>query len=195
VSDALIEIACSMTECLHQAADDVASDTRDEAFDDATSRGGLLYRRAHNRMIGRFSGDRRVVCDTTDNAMHIRVGATAISFYSARNGLDSPNLTGSDTKRTVVDESQTMFVLDDQVAIRRLVLMHESSPDGLIRAALGVLESAKKWSWRVTLFDRFELHGDAISQSHGDAYDTRPEAELPPLRPRNAIDRDEPVSQ
>src|SRR4029078_3224638 len=106
VDDDVVAVACEMADCLREAADDVAADTRDEAFDDATSRGGLLYRRAHNRMLARFDVDDRVVCDTTDNALHIRVGATAISFYSARNGLDSPNLVGSHTKQTIVDEFQ-----------------------------------------------------------------------------------------
>lgn len=189
LGDSLIEVACTMTECLHRAADDVASDTRADSFDDTTSRGGLLYRRARNRMVANFLDDERVVCDTTDNALHIRVGATAISFYSARNGLDSPSVTGSQTKRSVVDESQTMLVLDDRQEIRRLVLMHEASPDGLVRAALGLLESATKWSWRVTLFDRFAADNDAQSDARGQAYDARPEAELPPFKLRHGAER------
>ena len=40
-----------MTSCILAAADDVAADTREDSYDDATSRGGLLYRRAHNRVL------------------------------------------------------------------------------------------------------------------------------------------------
>ncbi len=195
VSDPLIDVASLMADCLSQAADDVAADTRDEAFDDTTSRGSLLYRRARNRMMTRFADDHRIVCDTTDNALHIRVGPTAISFYSARNGLDSPDVSGSRTKRAVVDESQMMFTLDDRSKIQRLVLMHEASPDGLVRAALGVLDSATTWSWRVTLFDRFALTEDAEPDTRGAPYDERPEAKLPPMARRNEGKLDETGEQ
>src|SRR4051794_20272572 len=38
VTDELVEIALTMAECIEAAADDVANDTRDAAYDDATSR-------------------------------------------------------------------------------------------------------------------------------------------------------------
>lgn len=178
VSDEQLHVSLAMVECLRDAGDDVAADTRDEAFDDATSRGGLLYRRARNRILGRFDEDVTVTCDTTDNALHVRVGATAISFYSARAGLDNPSINGSRTKRRVVDESQMALDLEDQANIRRLVILHETSPDGLVRAAVGVLESDTKWSWYVTLYDRFALDGADKDERRGDAYDQRPEPEI-----------------
>lgn len=181
-----IEVAMAMLDCLREAADDVAEDTREEAFDDATSRGGLLYRRARNRILDRFHDVLDVVCDTTDNALHVRTGDTAISFYSARNGLDNPDVSGSVTKQRVVDESQMAFDLDDQAKIPRLVIMYEASPDGMVRAALGVLESATKWAWRVTIFDRFAL-GEAVPpEVRVDSYDERPEPEISITRKSDA---------
>jgi hypothetical protein len=195
LSAPLIAVAMEMTDCLFEAADDVAGDTRDEAFDDSTSRGSLLYRRARNRMLARFVDRHEVVCDTTDNALHIRVNGTAISFYSARDGLDSPNVSGSRTKQVVVDESQTMFAFDDRLEIRRLVLMHEASPDGLVRAAIGKLESATKWSWRVTLFDRFAVSDSPEAAGQGASYMEQPEVELPPLVRRENLNADDSMNR
>lgn len=184
VIDDLIAVAITMADAIHAAADDVANDTRDAAFDDATSRGGLLYRRAHNRVLAQFAESPRVTCDTTDNALHVRYGDTALSFYSARNGLEHPRLTGSTTKKRVVDESQLSLEVNDTVVLRRLVLMHESAPDGLIRIGLGVLADSTTWSWNVGLYDRYADTSAIESNEDRVAYDELPEAELPSMQPR-----------
>jgi hypothetical protein len=180
----VVDVATTMTDCILQAADDMAADTRDESFDDPTSRGGLLYRRAHNRIVHALSQDRRAVVDRTDNALHVRVGGTAISFYSARNGLDNPSLTGSTTKKTVVDEMQMMLPVGGG-DVRRLVLMHESDEDGAVRVALGVMQSPTSWSWRVTMFDRYALEEQPERAVPEPAYDELPEATLPAIERRD----------
>ncbi|MCW3016733.1 MAG: hypothetical protein JWO02_3825 [Solirubrobacterales bacterium] len=186
VTDKLIAVALIMAECIEAAADDVANDTRAAAYDDATSRGGLLYRRARNRILRRFESEPLVSCDLTDNALHVRFGHTALSFYSAREGLEHPNVAGSNTKRRVVDESQLTLAVDDTPVIKRLVLMHESAPDGLVRIATGVLAGAQSWTWKVTLYDRYATQATSSDAEDRVAYDQLPEAELPELKPRKA---------
>ena len=189
VPDEVVDIACAMTDCILVAGDDVAADTRVDTFDDATSRGQLLYRRAHNRIIDVFADDGRVVLDTHDNALSVRVGETAISFYSARNGLDSPSLTGSRTKHHVVDEMQLMLDIDGSVPAR-MVLMHESGEDGTGRVAFGVMLDPSNWNWRVSLFDRYSGAATGALGEHT-AYDELPEPELPPIEPHEPNEQDE----
>jgi len=190
----VVDAACAMTTCIMDAADDVASDTREEAFDDATSRGGLLYRRAHNRVLAVFDGVQTITLDRTDNALHVRVGEIAVSFYSARDGLDFPNLDGSITKRNVVDEMQMVLEVG-QPALRRLVLMHESDEDGAVRVALGVMASPRAWAWRVTMFDRFATEEPAAEGPAPTAYDDMAEPELPPMEPREQDEAEDAEDQ
>lgn len=195
LDDETIQIAVVIAEEIEAAAEDVANDTRKGSFDDSTSRGGLLYRRARNRTIARFEPNLEVSCDTTDNALHIRFRETAFSFYSAREGLENPSLQGSATKKRVVDESQMMLEIGDETAVRRLVLMHESATDGLVRLGLGVLADSKTWSWKVALYDRYAAGGVATGDQDRVAYDQLPETDLPPLEPREPAEaeRDEPA--
>lgn len=189
VTGDLIEIALAMAECIEAAAEDVANDTRDAAYDDATSRGGLLYRRARNRILDRFGSEPLVTCDLTDNALHVRYGHTALSFYSAREGLENPNIAGSITKRRVVDESQMSLAVGDTPVIKRLVLMHESAPDGLVRIAIGVLASAQSWTWKVALYDRYAAEEISSDTDDRVSFDQQDEAELPELKPRKVDER------
>lgn len=184
LDDETIDIAIAIAEEIEAAAEDVANDTRTSSFDDSTSRGQLLYRRARNRTIVRFEPNLEVSCDTTDNALHIRFRGTAFSFYSAREGLEHPSLQGSATKKRVVDESQLMLKTGDKPVTHRLVLMHESAPDGLVRLGLGVLASSTTWSWRIALYDRYAAGGAVVVDEDRVAYDQLPEADLPPLEPR-----------
>lgn len=165
LDDDLIRVATTMAEEIHAAADDVASDTRSAAYDDSTSRGQLLYRRARNRIVARFEQDLAISCDTTDNALHIRYRQTAFSFYSAREGLERPSVYGSRTKRRVVDESQMTLDVGDEIELRRLVLMHEAADDGLVRLGVGVLASSTEWSWNIRLYDRYAMPRSTISVS------------------------------
>lgn len=180
----VVDIACVMTSCILAAAEDVAADTRDESYDDATSRGGLLYRRAHNRVLADLKADERAVLDRTDNALHVRIGGVAVSFYAARNGLDFPNLDGSVTKRNVVDEMQMVLNVGEP-ELRRLVLMHESDDDGAVRVALGVMDGARSWAWRATMYDRYASEDATATEPPSAAYDQLPEPELPPMRRRD----------
>jgi len=184
LDDNLIEVATAMASDIEDAADDVANDTRKAAYDDSTSRGQLLHRRARNRIIARYKDDPSVSCDTTDNALHIRSGQVALSFYSAREGLEHPKVSGSRTKRRVVDESQMTLNVGDRVELRRLVLLHEASDDGLLRVGVGVLASSTEWSWNIRLYDRYATDVDAESKDQRAAYDQLPEPELPALAPR-----------
>jgi hypothetical protein len=72
LDDDLIAVTAAMAGDIQDAADDVVSDTRKATFDDSTSRGQLLHRRARNRIIARYKNDTAISCDTTDNALHIR---------------------------------------------------------------------------------------------------------------------------
>lgn len=190
----VIDVASVMTSCILDAADDVAADTRPESYDDANSRGGLLYRRAHNRMIHELKDDARATLDRTDNALHVRVEPIAVSFYSARNGLDFPSLDGSHTKRSIVDEMQMMLAVGD-AELRRLVLMHESDKDGAVRVALGVMDTARSWSWRATMFDRYAIDQRSETEGIQAAYDKMAEPELPPMARRDQGNLDDAARQ
>ncbi len=199
LDEEMIEVAVAIAEEIEAAAEDVANDTRTDSFDDSTSRGQLLYRRARNRTIVRFKPNLEVSCDTTDNALHIRFRGIAFCFYSAREGLEHPSVQGSATKRRVVDESQLMLETCDEAAVNRLVLMHESAPDGLVRLGIGVLANSTTWNWKIALYDRYAASDVAANDQDRLAYDQLPEAELPSLPPRKfeeaagdeEIDRDE----
>lgn len=180
----MINIALAIAEEIEAAADDVANDTRGSSFDDSTSRGQLLYRRARNRTLVRFEPNLEVSCDTTDNALHIRFRGTAFSFYSAREGLEHPSVRGSATKERVVDESQLMLKTGDETTVHRLVVMHESAPDGLVRLGVGVLANSTTWSWKVALYDRYAAGETVTFDEERVAYDQLPEADLPALEPR-----------
>ncbi len=188
LGNGLIDVTTAMARDIQDAADDVAGDTRAAAFDDSTSRGQLLHRRARNRIIARYQDDTAIGCDTTDNALHIRSSETAVSFYSAREGLEHPKITGSRTKRRVVDESQLALEIGDRIELRRLVLLHEASDDGLIRIGVGVLASSTEWSWNICLYDRYGTDQSTESDEQRVPYDQLPEPELPELPPRQRED-------
>jgi hypothetical protein len=184
----VIDAAIRMTECLRLAGDDVAESTDDEGlFDDATSRGQLLYRRARNRILDEFADDDAVTVSTDDNALHVVVDGCALSFYSAPNGLEHPSLaTTSHTKRGVIDEMQMQLSGEglEATAPRRLVLMHESDEDGLLRAAVGVLRSRSDWAWSATMYDRITPASDLPDTTSEPSYEEQPEAELPVIERR-----------
>jgi hypothetical protein len=189
VSKLAIEAICRMTECIYLAADDVADSTGDDLYDDATGRGQLLYRRAHNRIIDEFKDDSEILVSTEDNALHVLVDGCALSFYSARNGLEQPALaTTSRTKRGVVDEMQTQLLGEglEPPEARRLVLMHDANEDGLLQAAVGVLRAGQEWAWSATTYDRTEPAKELPDTSREPSYEEQPEAKLPPIERRHA---------
>jgi len=184
-SELVVDAAIRLTECLRLAGDDVAESTGEDLFDDATSRGQLLYRRGRNRTIAEFADDAHVEVSTADNALHVLVDGCALSFYSATNGIDQPSLDGaSRTKRSVVDEMQMQLDGMGAPKIHRLVLMHEADEDGLLRAALGVLRNGHEWVWRATMYDRIAPAGQLVSTGAERSYEDQDEPLLPPIQRR-----------
>jgi hypothetical protein len=185
-SQLVIDVAIRMTECLRAAGDDVADSTGEDLFDDATARGQLLYRRGRNRVIAEFVDDEHVEVSTADNALHVLVDECALSFYSAPNGIDQPALDRtSHTKRSVVDEMQMQLEGLGVPKARRLVLMHESDEDGLLRAAVGVLRAGHQWVWQATMHDRLAPAGQIASTGTERGYEEQEEPALPPIQRRD----------
>lgn len=185
VSEPVIGVAIRMTECLRLAGDDVADSTDDDLFDDDTGRGQLLYRRGRNRIIEEFKDDKDIEVSTEANALHVIVDECALSFYSARDGLEHPSLAAtSRTKRNVVDEMQLQMSGIETSQARRLVVMHERDEEGLVRAAVGVLISGQEWAWSATLYDRIARGEELPATTAEPSYEDQPEAELPPIEKR-----------
>jgi hypothetical protein len=186
-SELVVDAAIRMTKCIRLAGEDTATSIDEEnLFDDATARGGLLYRRARNRIITEFEDDDAVVVSTSDNALHVLVDDCALSFYSAREGLDQPHIgTTSRTKKSVVTEMQMQLVEGFDVAkVRRLVLLHETDEEGLTRAALGVLRAGSEWVWNATMYNRFESTAEVVDAPAERGYEQQEEAALPPIERR-----------
>jgi hypothetical protein len=179
--------------CLEAACAGVADDCdADLRHDDSTSEGQLRWRRCRNHVKKLLDQHlipelEDAVADVTDNALVVRIGDCAISFYSARNGIDHPDLAGSSrTKRAVVTEMQTQIAgLQAPEIPTRLVVMYEAGEDGLNAAVVGMLGNPREWAWRFSVYDRdgfgrVETDEPAIPQVP--AYDSEPEPELPPIK-------------
>jgi hypothetical protein len=173
--------------CLEQVCAGVADDCdADLRHDDSTSEGQLRWRRCRNFVkklldAGTISGFEE------DNALRVRVGDAAVSFYSSRHGIEHPDLSGpSKTKKAVVSEMQMQLdglAAPDQPA--RLVVIYEADQDGLAAAAVGTLRSATDWAWRFSAYARRGLgilDIEAPVEPFGPSYETEPEPELPPFR-------------
>jgi hypothetical protein len=185
-SPLVIDAALRLTECLRLAGDDVADSTGEDVFDDATSRGQLLYRRGRNRVIAEFADDESVEVSTADNALHVLVDGCALSFYSATDGIDQPSLDGaSRTKRSVVDEMQMQLKGLGVPKAQRLVIMHEADEEGLLRAAIGVLRNGHEWVWRAMMYDRIARAEELVSAGAEPGYEEQEEPELPPIHRRD----------
>jgi hypothetical protein len=179
--------------CLETACAGVADDCDAELrHDDSTSEGQLRWRRCRNHVKkllddGAIPGLEDAVADVTDNALIVRVGGCAISFYSARNGIDRPDLGGSSkTKRAVVTEMQTQINgLEAPEEPTRLVVFYEADGDGLGAAVVGMLGSPREWAWRFSAYDRDgfgRVEMDEPIVPSGPSYDSEPEPELPPIQ-------------
>lgn len=174
--------------CLRDACRSVVEDCDEERYDDTTSEGQLRWRRCRNQVKewideGLIVGLEEARADVTDNALKVRIGDTAISFYSARNGIDHPDLTGGRrTKKTIVTEmQQQLAVLTEDEPPTQLVVIYEADADGLAAAVVGMLSSAKSWEWRFSIYEREGLGVlDIGSPSTPDVptYDTEPEPEI-----------------
>jgi len=178
--------------CLEMACAGVADDCDvDLRHDDSTSEGQLRWRRCRNHVKKLL--DERLVpgleeaeADVTDNALVVRVGDCAISFYSARNGIDHPDLAGSSkTKRAVVTEMQTQIAgLETPEAPTRLVVLYEADKDGLGAGVVGMLGNPREWAWRFSAYDRDGFgwsHAEEPAAPSGPSYESEPEPELPPM--------------
>jgi len=190
VSPKVIDVAIRMTACLYAAADDVADTTGEDLFDDSNSRGFSLYRRGRNRIVKEFEDDAGVRVSTASNALHVYVDDCVISFYSARDGVDRPSLSGtSRTKRGVATEMQMqMEGMGPVEAPRRLVLMHHADEEGLVGANIGTLREGREWIWTATVYDRFGAEDVEQDVTEEPGYEERDEAELPPIERRDDAD-------
>ncbi len=176
--------------CLREACETVAEDTGTERYDDSTSEGQLRWRRCRNRVRhllgdGLVAGLDGVLADVTDNALVVRVDECWLSFYSARNGIDQPDLSGpSKTKGRVVTEMQLQLGgLEAPDAPRRLVIVYEADDQGLTHAVAGMLETHTQWHWRVSAYERpgLTLADEPTAAAQPPAYDEQPEVILPDI--------------
>jgi len=185
--------------CLEEACDWVAQDTGSDRKDDATSRGGLRWRRTRNYVVevlgeGQIPELLGIEADVSDNALQVPVDGTRLSFYAARAGIDYPDLSGgSKVKKIVVSEMQmTLDELGEAARPPRLVLLYEADRDGLAKAAVGRLSSMHSWAeeWRFTLYEREEIGLDAAESTRAmPSYEEQPEPKLAPIEPiRPAIE-------
>jgi hypothetical protein len=176
--------------CLHEACETVADDTSIDRYDDSTSEGQLRWRRCRNRVCHALddhlvAGLEDVIADISDNALVVPVDGCLLSFYSARNGIDQPDLSGaSKTKNRVVNEMQLQLQgLGPPEPPSRLVVVYDSDDHGLTHAAVGMLETSTQWHWCVTTYER---HGLTVGEHRGEAtsplaYDEQPEVILPEI--------------
>jgi hypothetical protein len=175
--------------CLNEVCRGVVDDCdKDERHDDSTSEGGLRWRRCRNYVkklldAKAVPGLEEAVADVSDNALKVRMGDTAVSFYSARNGIDRPDLSGGrKTKKAIVTEMQQQIVgLESTEQPRQLIVVYEADADGLAASVVGMLRSAKVWEWRYSVYERVGLGiADTEIPANPDvpAYDTEPEPEL-----------------
>ncbi|MGH2880043.1 MAG: hypothetical protein ACRDK4_10615 [Solirubrobacteraceae bacterium] len=188
-----LEVACA------GVADDCDADLR---HDDSTSEGQLRWRRCRNHVKKLLdehgiSGLEDAVADVTDNALVVRVGGCAVSFYSARNGINHPDLAGSSkTKRAVVSEMQTQINgLEAPEEPTRLVVLYEADGDGLGAAVVGMLGNPREWAWRFSVYDRDgfgRVETGEPTVLAAPSYDSEPEPELPPIK---VVEADEDASR
>jgi hypothetical protein len=194
--DAAIEF---IVECLHDACALVAEDTGRDRHDDRTSKGFLRWRRGRNIIIERIAEEgpsgARVV--EMESATQVDIGEYRISFYSAREGVGQPDLSGtSKTKRHVVGEMQMQLEgLPGEDGPKRLALLYEADGEGLKAVAVGVLASTHEWAWQVTAYRRDDVPATDDSQvdrhqPRHSSYDQQPVSELPPLRPKKKTEKE-----
>jgi hypothetical protein len=175
--------------CLGVACAGVADDCDTELrYDDSTSEGQLRWRRCRNHVKKELDDHlvvelEEAIADVTDNALVVRAGDCAVSFYSARNGIDHPDLGGSSkTKQAVVTEMQTQIAgLEAPEEPKRLVVLYEADGEGLAAAVVGMLANPREWAWRFSVFDR-EGFGRVETDepvSPPPSYDSEPEPEIP----------------
>jgi hypothetical protein len=184
-----------MVGCLLEGAETVAQDLGPDRYDDAVSQGVTLWRRGTNRMLRdlrrgfpELAGLRPV---EESNALLVCDEEVVVSFFSARNGIDHPDLSGSGRRDRIIDEHQLQ--LDGMAAeqsVTRLVLLYRRDDDGLVEAGVGVMASARDLVWLVRVYLRGPDDGRPVRRTDeptsptAPAYDQQPVPELPPLRRR-----------
>jgi hypothetical protein len=109
--------------------------------------------------------------------------------------LEFPNLGGSHTKRRVLAEMEQMVIPGLEAERQRVVIMHESDEDGLVRAGLGVLRDSTNWAWQVLAFDRYADDSVSADEVETPSYEEQPEAQLPPIEKREDADSEEAEEQ
>jgi hypothetical protein len=186
-------VVAFIAECLHDACALVAEDTGMDRFDDKTSKGFLRWRRARNIIIERVAEDGPDGARALDieNALQVHIGDYSLSFYSARDGIAHPDLSGSSkAKQALVDEMQLQLAIPDNGGPTRLAVLYEADGLGLKTVALGVLSSAQEWHWQVTAYRRDGAAGlnaiqsDTLVHPHP-SYDEQPVSDKPKLKPKS----------
>ena len=173
--------------CLDRSCESVVQDTGEDRFDDETSRGQLRWRRTRNRVEAVLSDEdvpvlAEVRADVSDNALQVPVDGTRISFYSARNGVERPDLSGGKkTKTAMVRAMQLQLRLGDVLTPSRLVVMYEADEDGLVAVEAGFMRSTTEYAWSVPVYVRDEGLQTARAADQGPDHDELIEPALPDL--------------
>lgn len=173
----------------------VAEDCGPDRYDSAQSEGQLRYWRTRKRIIKELRREHPELVGVraveTDNALQLAHGDCLVSFYAARDGVESPRLSmGSKTQRTLVDQMQLQLAGTwDGPALLRLAVLYEADGNGLVEVAVGVLDSPKEWHWRVVVYRRADDEGRPLRRTlptapTAPAYDQQPVPELPAITPK-----------
>jgi hypothetical protein len=182
--------------CLRQACEMVAEDCGEDRFDDAIGEGGLRWRRTRKLAMirhreGAVPGLASATLDSSDGALQLVVEDCSLSFYSARDGIDSPSILGSTRKGQVVSEMQLQLNLGTAQAPSRLVLLYEADENGLRISCVGMLAMATRWAWQIPVFNRDDMglasnteEDQTRSAEASPAYREQPEPKLPDLPAR-----------
>lgn len=198
-------IIAFMLTCLLEGAVTTAQDLGPDRYDDAISEGVTRWRRGSNRMVREERrGHRdieglRVVEES--NAVLVQDGDVVVCFYSARNGVDHPDLSGSGRRDRIVTEQQLQ--IDGMAAgtvVKRLVLLYRGDEEGLVEAAVAVMASARDPEWLIHVFQRTDggpdgwrpsIRPDDPDGTQPPSYDEQPVPDLPPVRRRGRPDEKE----
>jgi hypothetical protein len=193
-------IIAFMVTCLLEGADTVAEDLGPDRYDDAISQGVTRWRRGTNRMLREHRRGPSVLDGLRlveeSNALRIQDDEVVLSFFSARNGVDHPDLSGSGRReRIVTDQQLQLSDMAPEDAIQRLVLLYEGDDEGLVEVAVATLANARDPHWLIRVYARGSgddgRRGVRRSDSDGPvppAYDEQPVPALPPVRRKRQAD-------
>ena len=196
-SEAHLPIRLFVT-CLDEICQMVAEDCGPDRYDSNQSEGQLRYWRTRTRVVKEVRREHPELAGLraveTDNSLQLRHGECLVSFYAARDGVDSPRLSmGSKTQRHLVDQMQLQLEgTGNGTRVARLAVLYEADGRGLLEVAVGVLGSPRDWNWRVVVFRRPESEsgsrGTGEATTPGPSYDEQPVPDLPAITPKRRAD-------